>query len=577
MNFENSAIGYIINYATPNSTWGGETPDMSEYFEVGKQICEKWNIPYIDLFSGTVEVDGETLSYSYDILDVMTGDNMYKDDAGEVHIGGSGYDLIAPYIAAWVETLEDNETPEGLIAEINDFRGKIVKLFGKLENYVFSLYTEETLEILDLAVSNAETVIADENATDEEEKAAYELLVKAVDSLKVGENIALGKPVSASHNDANAYKVTDGSLSTYWESVDSDDVAIADSSFVIDLQGIYDVDAITAVPYYASNSRIYHYDILVSTDNETWTKVAEQRTTEYTKEEGATFELEETVEARYIKVEGVYMHVVERPTLINFHVVEMRAYGTLLEEVEIEETKDDVFVTENEVENPFEALLHSNEEDDVVEEENPFDALLHSDEEEDIEEENPFEVPLHSNEEDDVEGGNPFDALLHSDEEENIEEEIDDEDEEPFIMIEEEEEEEEEEQEQEEKEEPVQEEDDDDKQDSGIRAYKKINNEYFTLGDILEQAEDNSLAARLQKKPVTDLTTAIGINDKFLLLNELFSGSMEKYNKSIRALNNFSTYLGAKTYMSELQIEFQWDCDSEAYKKLDNLVERRFL
>ena len=255
--------------------------------------------------------------------------------------------------------------------------------------------------------------------------------------------------------------------------------------------------------------------------------------------------------------------------------------------MEIEETKDDVFVTENEVENPFEALLHSNEEDDVVEEENPFDALLHSDEEEDIEEENPFEVPLHSNEEDDVEEGNPFDALLHSDEEENIEEEIDDEDEAPFIMIEEEEEEEEEEEqeeqeqeqehEQEEKEEPVQEEDDDDKQDSGIRAYKKINNEYFTLGDILEQAEDNSLAARLQKKPVTDLTTAIGINDKFLLLNELFSGSMEKYNKSIRALNNFSTYLGAKTYMSELQIEFQWDCDSEAYKKLDNLVERRFL
>ncbi len=238
--------------------------------------------------------------------------------------------------------------------------------------------------------------------------------------------------------------------------------------------------------------------------------------------------------------------------------------------MEIEETKDDVFVTENEVENPFEALLHSNEEDDVVEEENPFDALLHSDEEEDIEEENPFEALLHSNEEDDVEEGNPFDALLHSDEEENIEEEIDDEDEEPFIMIEEEEEE-------EEKEEPVQEEDDDDKQDSGIRAYKKINNEYFTLGDILEQAEDNSLAARLQKKPVTDLTTAIGINDKFLLLNELFSGSMEKYNKSIRALNNFSTYLGAKTYMSELQIEFQWDCDSEAYKKLDNLVERRFL
>ena len=115
-------------------------------------------------------------------------------------------------------------------------------------------------------------------------------------------------------------------------------------------------------------------------------------------------------------------------------------------------------------------------------------------------------------------------------------------------------------------------------QDSGIRAYKKVYTiEPQTLGDKLESAEDNSLAARLQRKPVADLASAIGINDKFLLLNELFGGSMEKYNKSIRALNNFSTLLGAKTYMSELQIEFQWNCESDAYKKLDNLVERRFM
>ena len=93
---------------------------------------------------------------------------------------------------------------------------------------------------------------------------------------------------------------------------------------------------------------------------------------------------------------------------------------------------------------------------------------------------------------------------------------------------------------------------------------------------MLELLEDNSLAARLQKKPVTDLMTAIGINDKFLLLNDLFAGSMEKYNRSVRALNNFPTLLGAKTYMSELQIEFQWDINSEAYKKLNDLVERRF-
>ena len=98
-----------------------------------------------------------------------------------------------------------------------------------------------------------------------------------------------------------------------------------------------------------------------------------------------------------------------------------------------------------------------------------------------------------------------------------------------------------------------------------------------TIGDVLENAEDNSLAARLQRKAISDLTTAIGINDKFLLLNELFNGSMEKYNKCIRSLNNFTTLLGAKTYMDELQVEFQWDCQSDAYNRLNDLVERRFI
>ena len=114
-------------------------------------------------------------------------------------------------------------------------------------------------------------------------------------------------------------------------------------------------------------------------------------------------------------------------------------------------------------------------------------------------------------------------------------------------------------------------------EDSGIRAYRIVRENVPTLSDVLERTEDNSLAARLQRKPVSDLISAIGINDKFLFLNELFNGSMEKYNKSIRSLNSFSTLLGAKTYMSELQIEFQWDCNSDAYKKLNDLVERRFL
>ena len=93
----------------------------------------------------------------------------------------------------------------------------------------------------------------------------------------------------------------------------------------------------------------------------------------------------------------------------------------------------------------------------------------------------------------------------------------------------------------------------------------------------IEQPEDNSLAAKLQRTPVTDIRLSLGINDKVMIINELFMGSVERYNKSIDALNDFPTLSGARVYMSELQIELQWDTESPAYKMLNDLVERRFI
>ena len=217
--------------------------------------------------------------------------------------------------------------------------------------------------------------------------------------------------------------------------------------------------------------------------------------------------------------------------------------------MEIEEVEEEFGNSEIQEEEEFEDVFESSE---IEEEYEEFESDFEDDIEEDLEEEEFGDSGVQDEEEiEDEEGEEEFrDSGIQG--EEDIEEEK------------------EEEQEQEEQQQ--------EQEDSGIRAYKKVYTiDAQTLGDKLESAADTSLAARLQRKPVADLAAAIGINDKFLLLNELFGGSMEKYNKSIRALNNFSTLLGAKTYMSELQIEFQWDCESDAYRKLDDLVERRFM
>ena len=96
-----------------------------------------------------------------------------------------------------------------------------------------------------------------------------------------------------------------------------------------------------------------------------------------------------------------------------------------------------------------------------------------------------------------------------------------------------------------------------------------------TLGESLMH-EDNTLAARLQQNPVRDLKSVIGINDKFLFVNELFGGTMEKYNKSIENLNDLKTLNGAMIYLNELKVELQWNSSNEAYQKLTDLVRRKF-
>lgn len=96
-----------------------------------------------------------------------------------------------------------------------------------------------------------------------------------------------------------------------------------------------------------------------------------------------------------------------------------------------------------------------------------------------------------------------------------------------------------------------------------------------TLGEKMI-GEDHSLAAKLQQNPGRDLKSVIGINDKFLFVNELFGGSMEKYNKSIDNLNDLKTLNGAMIYLNELKIELQWNSSNEAYQKLAELVKRKF-
>lgn len=97
-----------------------------------------------------------------------------------------------------------------------------------------------------------------------------------------------------------------------------------------------------------------------------------------------------------------------------------------------------------------------------------------------------------------------------------------------------------------------------------------------SLGEKLAPNQDHSIAARMQQSPIKDLREAIGINEKFLFINELFKGNLNQYNKSIDELNAFESINGAFTCLIELKVQHQWDENGSAFKKLKELIERKY-
>lgn len=91
-----------------------------------------------------------------------------------------------------------------------------------------------------------------------------------------------------------------------------------------------------------------------------------------------------------------------------------------------------------------------------------------------------------------------------------------------------------------------------------------------------EKTVDHSLASKLQYNPINDLRSAIGINDKFLMMNQLFTGSLEQYNSNIERLNNFHNFDDADAFLFQLKELHGWADDLTAFEKLNHYVKRRY-
>ncbi len=97
-----------------------------------------------------------------------------------------------------------------------------------------------------------------------------------------------------------------------------------------------------------------------------------------------------------------------------------------------------------------------------------------------------------------------------------------------------------------------------------------------SLNDRLKETKIE-LSEKLTDTPIKDLRKAIGVNDRYLFLNELFRGDEAMYERSIKTIQNFSIFAEAEYWIKrELKIKIGWHEGHPVVKQFDQLVKRRF-
>lgn len=98
-----------------------------------------------------------------------------------------------------------------------------------------------------------------------------------------------------------------------------------------------------------------------------------------------------------------------------------------------------------------------------------------------------------------------------------------------------------------------------------------LNEQIATAGE-----EPQTLGDRLKMQPIADLKKAIGINQKFLFMNDLFEGEHAYYHAAIDKLNAFANREEAQAYVGELKGKYSWDMESSSANSFVQLIERRY-
>lgn len=83
------------------------------------------------------------------------------------------------------------------------------------------------------------------------------------------------------------------------------------------------------------------------------------------------------------------------------------------------------------------------------------------------------------------------------------------------------------------------------------------------------------LAGKLNRKPISDLSSGIPLNEKFGIIRNLFAGNASDFGDAVLKLNNSKSAAELKHYFQLLTQRRDWDMESEGYQLFLGYVERK--
>jgi hypothetical protein len=95
--------------------------------------------------------------------------------------------------------------------------------------------------------------------------------------------------------------------------------------------------------------------------------------------------------------------------------------------------------------------------------------------------------------------------------------------------------------------------------------------------NVKYKADRIEVADILENSPIKDLKKAIGINDRFKFIKDLFREDEAMYERSLKTIQNYSILPEAIFWMDrELKTKLGWEENNETAKYFYQLVKRRF-